>query len=149
MKTRITSDKNINNLKQALLAVDWSALQSSSDVNSAYDLFLSKFLEIYNRELPIINKNFRTYSKNHKPWVTAGILKSIHHKHNLYKRFIQNKDSKSESKDKTYKNILTRIIRIAEKMYYANKFNLALGNIKRTWILLKTLHWDVITPTPY
>ena len=27
---RITSDKNISNLKQALLAVDWSTLQSSS-----------------------------------------------------------------------------------------------------------------------
>ena len=54
METQITSDKNINNLKKALLAVDWSALQSSSDVNSAYDLFLSKFLEIYNRELPVV-----------------------------------------------------------------------------------------------
>ena len=57
-ETRITSDKNINNLKQALLAVDWSALQSSSDVNSIYDLFLSKFLEIYNRELPVVNNNY-------------------------------------------------------------------------------------------
>ena len=36
---------------------------------------------------------------------------------------------------------------MAEKMYYANKFNLALGNIKRPEILLKTLHWDGITPT--
>ena len=62
-ETRITSDKNINNLKQALLAVDWSALQSWYDVNSAYDIFLSKFLEIYNRESPVINKNIRTYSK--------------------------------------------------------------------------------------
>ena len=136
---QITADKNISNLKQALLAVDWSALQSSHDVNSAYDIFLSKFLEIYNRELPVINKNIRTYSNNHKPWVTTGILKSIHHKHNLYKRFIQNKDSKSESKYKTYKNKLTQIIRIAEKMYYANKFNLALGNIKKIWDIIKNI----------
>ena len=62
-ETRITFDKKINNLKQALLAVDWSALQSSSDVNSAYVLFLSNFLEIYNRELPVVNKNIHTYSK--------------------------------------------------------------------------------------
>ena len=92
-ETRITSDKNINNLKQALLAVDWSALQSSYDVNSAYDLFSSKFLEIYNRELPVVNKNIHKYSKNHKPWVTAGILKSIHHKHNLYNRLYKTKIS--------------------------------------------------------
>ena len=26
---------------------------------------------------------------------------------------------------------------MAEKMYYANKFNLALGNIKRTWDIIK------------
>ena len=60
-ETRITCDKNISNLKQALPVVDWSALQSSSDVNSAYDIFLSKFLEIYNRELPVVNKNIHTY----------------------------------------------------------------------------------------
>ena len=102
-------------------------------------IYSSKFLKIYNRELPVINKNIRTYSKNHKPWVTAGILKSIHHKHNLYKRFVQNKDSKSESKYKTYKNKLTRIIRIAEKMYYVYKFNLALGNIKNTWDIIKNI----------
>ena len=62
-KIRITSDKNISNLKQALLAVDWSALQSSSDVNSANDIFLSKFLEIYNRELPVVIKIFALTQK--------------------------------------------------------------------------------------
>ena len=113
-ETRITFDKNFKNLKQTLLAVDWSALQSSYDVNSAYDLFLSKFLKIYNRELPIVNKNISHIFKNHKPWVTAGILKSIHHKHHLYANIIQYKDSKSESKYEIYKNKLTRIVRMAE-----------------------------------
>ena len=28
---------------------------------------------------------------------------------------------------------------MAEKMYYANKFNLALGNIKRTWDIIKNI----------
>ena len=36
-------------------------------------------------------------------------------------------------------NKLTRIIRMVEKMYYANKFNLALGNIKKTWDIIKNL----------
>ena len=48
METRITSDNNINYLKQALLAVDWFVLQSSPDVISAYELLLSNCLEIYN-----------------------------------------------------------------------------------------------------
>ena len=28
---------------------------------------------------------------------------------------------------------------MAEKMYYANKFNLALGNIKKTWDVIKNI----------
>ena len=28
---------------------------------------------------------------------------------------------------------------MAEKMYYANKFNLALGNIKKTWDIIKNI----------
>ena len=36
---------------------------------------------------------------------------------------------------------------MAKKMYYANKFNLALGNITKPGILLKILHWDAIMLT--
>ena len=75
MDTRITSDKSIKNLKQTLLAVDWSALQSSSDVHSAYDLFLSKFLEIYNRELPVVNQIFICI-QTRKPSIEAGIRRN-------------------------------------------------------------------------
>ena len=108
------SDSNINNLKQALLAVYWSALHPMSFLPP---IFLSNFIEIC--ELPVVNKNIRIFLhilKNHKPLITSGILKSIHCKHHLYKTFIQNKDSKSASKYKTYKNKLTRIIRMAKKM---------------------------------
>ena len=35
-------------------------------------------------------------------------------------------------------------------MYYANKFNLALGNIKKIWDIIKILHWDptMLTANP-
>ena len=39
---------------------------------------------------------------------------------------------------------------MAEKMYYANKFNLALGNIKKTWDIIKniTLRCDHVNSQP-
>ena len=39
---------------------------------------------------------------------------------------------------------------MAEKMYYANKFNLALGNINKTWDIIKniTLGYDHINSQP-
>ena len=39
---------------------------------------------------------------------------------------------------------------MAEKRYYANKFNLALGNIKKTWDIIKnmTLGCDLVNSKP-
>ena len=56
----------------------------------------------------------------------------------------------SESKYKTYKNKLTQIIRMAEKMDYANKFKFALDIIKNTWDIIKsiTMGYDHVNSQP-
>ena len=40
-------------------------------------------------------------------------------------------------KYKTYKNKLTNTIRFAERLYYQQKSELAKGNMKKTWQVLK------------
>ena len=40
---------------------------------------------------------------------------------------------------KVYKNKLTAIIRIAEKLYYSNKFARAAGNLSQTWQIICNL----------
>ena len=42
-------------------------------------------------------------------------------------------------KYKTYNNKLTNVIRYAERQYYQDKFELAKGNINKTWQILKTV----------
>ena len=63
----------------------------ATDVNAAYELFINRFLQILDDKLPITLKRTKPYSKHHKPWVTSAILKSIHHKHSLYKKSLQDK----------------------------------------------------------
>lgn len=89
--------------------------------------------------MPLITKRIRLYSKYHKPWISSAILKSIHRKHRLYKMFLKNKESRAELEYKSYKNKLTKIIRLAEKMYYSNKFESAMGSIKKTWETIKSI----------
>ena len=74
-----------------------------------------------------------------KPWITAGILKSIRKKNNLYKRMHKTKSPNIETKYKLYKNKLTTIIRKAERQYYANKLQEMKCNISRTWKLLNQM----------
>ena len=97
----------------------------ATDVNAAYELFINRFIKIYDYKLPITLKRTKSYSKHHKPWVTSAILKSIHHKHSLYKKSLQDKTPESNLKYKKYKNILTTVIHFAEKKYYAEKFEIA------------------------
>ena len=81
----MTSNK-IEEFKTALADNDWSELNVATDVNAAYELFINIFLKIYDDKLPITLKEPSHLQNNHKPWVTSAMLKSIHHKHSLYKK---------------------------------------------------------------
>jgi hypothetical protein len=51
-------------------------LYSTADPDSAYSLFLETFKDIYNKTVPIVHSRIKINSKNHKPWISSGILKS-------------------------------------------------------------------------
>ena len=76
---------------------------------------------------------------NHKPWITPGILKSIRRKDKLYKQWIIKRTIGSKNKYTAYKNKLTHTLRVAEKLYYTEKFEAIKGDIKRTWLEIKNI----------
>ena len=49
----ITYDK-INEFKTALNDIDWSELNAANDGNAAYELFINRFLLVYDEKLPIV-----------------------------------------------------------------------------------------------
>ena len=83
---RVMTPNKIEEFKTALTNNDWTELNVATDVNAAYELFINRFLKMYDDKLPTTLKRTKPYSKHHKPWVTSAILKSIHHKHSLYKK---------------------------------------------------------------
>ena len=45
----------------ALNGIDWSELNAANNVNAVYELFINRFLQVYDEKLPIIcrqNKSF-------------------------------------------------------------------------------------------
>ena len=80
------------------------------------------------------------------PWITGGIIASIQTKCHLYTQWKKTCKKKTPLGDETlylaYKNhreILYRAIKYAKKAYYSKKFDLAAGNIKKTWQLINEL----------
>ena len=71
-----------------------------------------------------------------KPWITPSILCSINRKTKLYKDVVHKKSLEAESKYKKYRNILSKIIRDAKRLYYQRLFQENKNNGRKTWQLL-------------
>ena len=100
--------------------IDWSDINNLTNANQTYDCFLSKFNTAINLTMPMGQKRVKCYSKTNKPWVTPAIIKSIHRKNSLYKRYLKTKSFPCQvvitEKYKKYKNKLTGIILLLKKL---------------------------------
>ena len=94
-------DKHVNNFSSSLERVDWENLDKS-DANSAYESFVNKFSQVYNKNIPTktIQLKSRVQKSCRNLWLTKGLLKSIRTKAKLYKKILKNP---SVAVEKTYK----------------------------------------------
>jgi hypothetical protein len=147
ISTRDFSENNINKLRLDLEMVDWTSLFDLTDVNLAYSHFTATFQGAFDKNMPLKQKTLKVHSNAHKPWISSGIAKSIRRKNHLYRCYLAKRSASSNDKYKKYKNKLTTIIRMAEKLYYQNKFDLARDSISKTWHVIKSIiNTDYIKP---
>ena len=81
-KRNITSE-TVEKFNQKLYEIDWNQVKSCEHPSESYEIFLAKFLSIYNAFFP--KKNIKVKSKGiQSPWITAGIKKLFKRKQRLY-----------------------------------------------------------------
>ena len=68
--------------------------------------------------------------------ITSAILKSFRHKYRLYKKFTTNPSTKNRDTYKSYKNLLSKIIKTAKGMHYCSQLESSKHDIKNTWKIL-------------
>ena len=86
--SRQLTDANINRLKHELSLIDCSDINNLINANQAYDCFLSKFNTAINLAMPMMQKRVKYYSKTKQALGNPSIIKSIHRKNSLYKRYL-------------------------------------------------------------
>ena len=121
-------------LQNELNKVSWDKVYNTEDVNKAYEMFYYDFVSIFNKCCPQTKVNLK--KRNHKPWLTKGLINACHKKNLLYKEQLGKSSELSRTRYKLYKNKLTAILRKADKMYYFNKMHKYKGKIKETWSVL-------------
>ena len=82
--------------------------------------------------------NLRIIKKSPRlPWISKAVLRSINRKNDLYYKYKLEKTDQSKKKYRSYKNILTNIIRVEKKNYFVTRLELCKNDMKNTWKIIK------------
>ena len=92
----------------------------------------------YDHFIPlVVNTNCKNQKK--MPWITKGILRSIHTRNKLYKLSLRHPTINNKEKYKKYRNKLTTLIRLSRKLYYSNKLEGNKSNLNSVWRTINEL----------
>ena len=136
---RSCTAKNIEELRKDLSTQNWCDVYVENDVNVAYEIFLYRFIELYDINCPIkmIQNQESKFAK--KPWITKGIKNACKKKNILYAKFVKKRTIESEEKYKKYKNKLVSIIRNSKKLYFYTLLEQQKQNMQGTWKVLNKI----------
>ena len=111
-----------------LAGVHWDniLIYRQNDVNKMFSSFYNKFNKVVNKHAPIKKLSGRKAKALSKPWITAGLKRSIRVKYKLYA-------SGDEIKYKYYRNKICSLIRLSKSNYYHKYFECNMTDMKRTW----------------
>ena len=132
---RLFTERNKNNFNSKLDAIDWcSEFESSCDVNTCYEKFISKIQKVYEECFPYVRMSRRAYKD--KQWVTKAIKVSSHKKDLLYKKWLETKNTTDEFNYKTYRRVYKKVLHKAQTTYYEKIFDAKTSNMKQLWVNL-------------
>ena len=100
------------------------------NVSCICENFQTEIFSIYNSCFPVKQK-WVSRKRYISPWLTGGLLRSIRHKHHLFK--ISRTDNSILPAYKRYRNTLIVTIKNAKKQYFKQRFECVRGDIAGTW----------------
>ena len=103
-----------------------------------YEIIESCIKKAHLTAFPTKQVRFNKYKHKRNPWITNGLLKSVHERDKMYKKLRKmspNSESRKSFKSEFQKfdRILKKTIRVAKQNYYFQLFESSKSNIKKTW----------------
>ena len=108
-----------------------------------FEEFFKIFNILLDKHAPFKKINKRKLKFKQKPWITSSIQNSIEIKNKFFKKYINTKDEALKhffhEKYKTYRNLLSTLLKRSKQSYYENFFNRNINDIKHTWKGIKSI----------
>jgi len=135
---RFFRETSKNKFIKSIRSVNWDDITADT-ADTGYTKFHDVFCDIYESSFPLSKVNVTRKKNPRKPWMTAGLVRSCIKKEKLYKCQIRSPTDNNISAYKNFRNRLNKLIRIAQKNYYAEKFEAYKHNSRQTWHTIKQI----------
>ena len=127
---------NLQNFITDFMKINWDVVYENEVTNDKFEIFIKTINDLIENNTPTETKKI-LIKKSHKPWITQGVLNSINTKNKLSKKYMHTKNklirAERFARFKTYKNNLTKYIRILKANYHKNYFCQQKSNLQKTW----------------
>ena len=100
-----------------------------NDLNKKYVTFHDNVMQVVNKNAPFKQLSNREIKRKKKPWITNGIITSIHKRNSYLKKFRKTDNQRFFIRYKCYRDKINHLIRKSKKDYYYKKFNRCRQNI--------------------
>lgn len=122
-------------LNTLLKKENWGDVMNCNNVQSSYNFFITKlkfYISNATKQCKVSNNRCRKL----KPWITTGLINSIHHRDDLKKKLMHNYSEEKKEEYVRYRNNLNRLLKSTKNNYYKNKLNNVHGDCKKTWEII-------------
>ena len=116
-----------------------SNINNLADVNEKFEFLQEYIVQIIDKNAPKRMITKKEQKREHKPWITEGIQKSIKIRNTLYQKFISDNDPFYYEKYKIYRNRINHLIRHTRRLHYNKFFEENKTNSKKIWSEINTI----------
>ena len=132
-KIRLFTENNINNFLSNMEDEVEVFNENNEENNSEipFTNFHNKYVYLFNKYFPLIRMSRKQFK--HKPYITRGILVSIHHKSKLLKKYLEHNTPINELNYKRFRNKLVNVIKRSEENYHRSLISENNNNNRQLW----------------
>ena len=98
-------------------STDWDLLTQTSSTYDSYNIFLERFIKIYDQAFPERKIEIKQ-KKLPSPWISKGLRKLSKRKQRLYRKFSKQRSDKNCETYKIYKNLFEKIKKSQKKIIF-------------------------------
>ena len=135
--SRNYSLNNVENFKRALGAETWDNLYTCNDTQESYNIFSSKFHELFDLLFPLYTVKFNKNIHYKEKWFSRGLVVSRMEKNRLDDIAAKCPIPANIKKFKDFRNLYNKITKAAKKRYIEDEPSKNKSNLKKTWNLIR------------